>query len=91
MNQLHGKLLELHEVCQVPFGVSRGNMGFLSRRCSGKGSHLTLRGESPGFSRVAAGSLGFLSSFDGDLGDFCISFPFRSPQSTAMSVLKCCL
>ena len=32
-----------------------------------KGPHLALRGESPGFSRVAAGNLGFLSNSDGDL------------------------
>ena len=31
--------------------------------------HLALRGESPGFSRVTAGNMGFLSSYDGDLRD----------------------
>ena len=56
-----GELLELHKGCRVPFRISRGNMmGFLSRRCSGKGTHLTLRGESRGFPRGLAGSLGFL-------------------------------
>ena len=44
-------------------------MGFLSRCCSRKGPHLTLRGESLGFSRVVAVNLEFLSSYDGDLRD----------------------
>ena len=44
-------------------------MGFLSKRCSRKGPHLALRGESPDFSRVAPANLGFLSSYDGDLRD----------------------
>ena len=44
-------------------------MGFLWRHCSGKGPHLALRGESRGFSRVVAGSLGFLSSCEGDFRD----------------------
>ena len=47
----------------------RGMVGFLLRRCSGKGPHLTLMGESPGFSRVVAGTLGFLSSYDRDFSD----------------------
>ena len=33
---------ELHNGCRVPFGVSRRNVGFLSRHCSGKGPHLAL-------------------------------------------------
>ena len=60
---------ELHNGCRVPFGVSRRNVGFLLRHCSGKGPHLALRGELRGFSRVVAGSLGFLLSCDGDLRD----------------------
>ena len=55
-------------------------MGFLSRNCSGKGPHLALRGESCGFSRVAEGSLGFLSSCDGALRD-----PFMLPQRSQVS------
>ena len=35
-------LPELHQGCQVPFRVSGGNVGFLSRHCSGKGPHLAL-------------------------------------------------
>ena len=42
--------------CQVPFRISRGNVGFLLRRCSRKGPHLTMTGEPRGFSRVAVGS-----------------------------------
>ena len=63
-----GDLPELHQGCQVPFHVSRGNVGFLLRHCSGKGSHLRLRRESRGFyelpqdtwnsSRVATGTSG---------------------------------
>ena len=58
----------MHQGCQVPFHVSRGNVGFLLRHCSGKGSHLRLRRESRGFyelpqdtwnsSRVATGTSG---------------------------------
>ena len=44
-------------------------MGFLSRHVSGKGPHLALRGESPGFSQVAAANLGSLTSYDGDFRD----------------------
>ena len=64
-----GELLELHQECQEPFQGSRGKVGFLSRCCSGKGPYLALRGESPGFFRVAAGNLGFLSSYNEDLRD----------------------
>ena len=53
--------------CVRTFRGSRGKVGFLLRHRSGKGPHLALRGESPGFSRVAAANLGFLSSYDGDL------------------------
>ena len=55
-------------------------MGFLSRHCSGKGPHLAVRGKSPAFSQVAAGSLAFLSICDGDLMDLIV-FPRRSQVS----------
>ena len=60
-------------------------VGFLSRRHSGKGPNLTLRGESPGFSQILAGNLGFLSSYDGDLRD-----PLVGPQEilVSMSVVR---
>ena len=64
-----GELPKLHQRRQVPFRVSRGNVVFLSRHCFGKGPHLALRGESRGFYRVWAGSLGFLLGCDGDLRD----------------------
>ena len=61
-----GELLELPKGCQGPFQGSGGKVGFLSRRPRRKGPQLALRGESPGFSRVA---VGFLWSEDGDLRD----------------------
>ena len=70
-------LPKLHKGCQIHFCVSRGNLVFLSRHYSGKGPHLALRGKSPGFSRVAAGSLGFLSSCKRDLMDLLV-LPRRS-------------
>ena len=53
-------------------------MGYHSRRHSKKVPHLALRGESSGFSRVAAGNLRFLSSYDGDLRDPLV-LPQESP------------
>ena len=47
-------------------------MGFLSRLHSRKGPHLALRGESPGYFRVAAGNMRFFSSYDGDLRDLLV-------------------
>ena len=64
-----GEVLELPQRCQRRFLGSRKKVGFLSRRHSGKGPHLALRGESPGFSRVAAANLGFLLSYNRDLSD----------------------
>ena len=61
------ELLELHQGCQGPFRGSKENVGFLSRCRREKGPHLALRGESPGFSRVAAGKLGLPLSYDRDL------------------------
>ena len=62
------------------FRGSRGKLGFLSRCCSGKGPHLALRGEFPGFSRVGAGNLRFLLSYDRDLRDLLV-LPQESPVS----------
>ena len=45
-----------------------------------KRPHHSLRRESPGFSRVAAGNLRFLSSYDGDLRD-----PLVLPQESEFS------
>ena len=75
-----GELPEFHKGCEVPFRVSRGNVGFLSRCCSGKGPHLLLRGESPCFPRVLVGSLGFFTSCDMDF-----KVPLVLPQGNQVS------
>ena len=38
----------------------------LCMQCRGIGPHLVARGKSHGFSRVAAGTCGIFSSYDGD-------------------------
>ena len=76
-----GELLELPKGCQVPLRGSGGEVGYLSKRCSGKGPHPVLRGESPGLSPVRLGNLGFLSSCDGDLRD-----PLVLPQESQVSI-----
>ena len=76
-----GVLLKLPQGCQGPFQGSKGKMGFLLRPHGGKGPHLALRGESPGFSRVAAANLGFLSMYDGKLSD-----PHMWPQECPVSM-----
>ena len=76
-----GEILELNQGCQGPLQGSRGKVGFLSRRHSGEGPHLTLRGKSPGCSRVVAGNLGFLSSYGGDHRD-----PLLWPQKSRFSI-----
>ena len=48
--------------CQVPFLTSRMNAGLLSRRCSGQGPHLVMKGKARGFFRVAMGLL----TYDGE-------------------------
>ena len=75
------ELLELHPGCQGPFRGSRGKVGFLSRRCSGKGPHLVLWGKSD-FSRFAAGNLWFFLSYDRDVKD-----PLLLPQESPVSML----
>ena len=61
------ELLELHQGGQGTFQGSRKKVGLLSRPCRGKGPHLALRGDSPGFSQVVAVNMGLLSSYDEDL------------------------
>ena len=75
-----GKQLELHQGCQRHFQGSRGKVEYLLRCCSRKGPHFAWRGESPGFSWVTAGNLGFLWSYDGDIR-FLIMFPQESQVS----------
>ena len=75
-----GEIGELQKRCQEPFCISRGNVRYLSRHCSGKGPHFALKGESRGFSRVAAGRLGFLSSCNRDLRGPLV-LPEENPDS----------
>ena len=76
-----GELLDLHQGCQEPFRGSRRKVGYLSRCCSRKGPHFTLRGESPFFPRVAGRNLGFLSNYDWDLRD-----PLVLPQESPVTM-----
>ena len=73
--------LELHEGIHVSFRVWTGNSGLLSWSCRRKGPHLVLTGESAGFSRVAAGGLGFLSRYHGELRE-----PLLLPQGSQVSI-----
>ena len=75
-----GVLLELHQGCQGAFCSSRGKVGFLLRCHSRKGFHLSFRGESSCFSRVVAGDMVFLSSYNGDLRDLLV-LPHESQVS----------
>ena len=72
-----GEIFGLHQGCQVPFRISRGNVRFLLIRCSGKRPHLTMRGEPRGFSRVAVR----FSSYDGQLRE-----PLMFPQGSPISI-----
>ena len=73
-------LLELHEWSQASSQVLSGNSGLHSRRCKRKGPHLALIWESCGLSQVAAGGLGFLSRYHGELGQ-----PLVLPQGSQVS------
>ena len=78
-----GNPLELPKGSQASFRVVRGNLGLLSSRCRGLGPHLTLRGETRGFSHMVflvAGSSGFLSSCEGDVKE-----PLMLPQGSQPS------
>ena len=80
-SQLCWGTLELPQGCQAHFRGSRGKVRFLLRSHSGKRPHLALRGESPGFSRVAAANLRSLSSYDGEPRD-----PLVWPQENPVSI-----
>ena len=71
------ELFELHHWCQVQFRISRGNVGFLSRPCSGKEPHLAMTGEPGRISRVAEG----FSSYDVEHRD-----PLMLPQVSPISI-----
>ena len=64
-------------MCQVPFRISRGNVEFISRCCSGKWPHLSMMGEPRGFSQVVGGC----SSYDGELRE-----PLLLPQGSPISI-----
>ena len=51
------EIREFQKVCPVPFHVSGGNVGFLSRHCSGNGPHLALRGRISWFFSSCVGTL----------------------------------
>ena len=74
------ELLVLHQGCQGPFQGSRGKVGFLMRQHYRKGPNIAWSGESPAFSRVVAGNVGFLPTYDGDLRDMLL-LPQESPVS----------
>ena len=59
-------------------------------KSSSRGQEPTMMGESRGFSRVAGGSLGFLSSYNGELRESPV-LPQRSPVSipVAMGSVDC--
>ena len=61
----------------IPFRISRGNVGFLLRCCSGKGPHLSMTGEPRGFSRVLAGFLTY---------DLELRKPLVLPQGSPISI-----
>ena len=75
-----GNFLSCIKGVKDPFKAQR-KVWFLSRHLSRKGTHLALRGESPGFSQGAAGNLIFLSSYDGDL-----RYPLMLPQKSPVSI-----
>ena len=76
-----GNFLSCLNGVKCPFEPQEGRWNFSQDAAAEKVPHLTLMGESPGFSRVQAGSLGFLSSCDGDLTD-----PLVLPQESQVSV-----
>ena len=51
-----GNLMEFHKACQVPFRVTRGNVGFLWKRFSVKGPPEASRGEFRDLRGVVAGA-----------------------------------
>ena len=75
-----GKFLGCIKAVKDPLEAQERRWDF-SPMPSGKGPHLALRGESPGFSRVAAANLGFLSMYDGKLSD-----PHMWPQECPVSM-----
>ena len=84
-----GELLQLHQGCQGPFRGSRGKVGFLSRRRSGKGPHLVLRGESPGFFSSCGRKLGVpLELRRGPQGPACVALGKTSLHTSCEGPLR---
>ena len=65
---MSGNFLSCIKGVKDPFEAQEERWDF-SQDAKWERPHLTLRGESPGFSRVAASNLGFLSSYEGDFRD----------------------
>ena len=78
---ISGNFFGLHQGCQVSFRISRGNVGFLLRRCSRKLAHLTMTGKPRDFSQVTVG----FSSYDGELREPLV-FPQGSPISIRVAM-----
>ena len=66
-----GKFLGCIKAVKDPLEAQERRWDF-SPMPSGKGPHLALRGESPGFSRVSPETLGFLSSYYLDFRDLLV-------------------
>ena len=64
-NAYVGNVLGCVKDVKDPFEAQEGRWDFPRDATAKKGLHLTLMGESPGFSRVAAGNMGFLLSLRG--------------------------
>ena len=64
-----------------PFKAQEGRWDFSLDAVVEKGLNVALMGESPDFSRVEVGNLGFLSSYYGDLRD-----PLMLPQECQVSM-----
>ena len=72
-----------------------GKTQLLCMQCRGIGPHLVARGTSHGFSRVAAGTWGIFSSYDGDAHSKRESFqtnyfPLQEPCTIQVKLLLWC-
>ena len=64
-DSLVGDSLEFNQANKAPYVFDWEN-AIVCMQCRGIGLHLMARGKSHGFSRVAAGTWGIFSSYDGD-------------------------
>jgi len=84
LSSCNGYLLEPTEWSkgsQASCGVLRGDMGCSLGPAEKEWPHLTMTGESRGFSRAVARHVGFLSSYDGELRE-----PLVWPQGSPVSI-----